>query len=90
MKQLTQEQKQKILQALNGKNVNGPCPRCGNNNFILAEGYFNHFMQVDLTNVSLGGPSIPTIATVCSNCGFISEHALGVLGILPNQDQKNG
>ncbi len=88
MNQLTPEQKQNIINALNSKNVNGPCPRCGNKNFILADGYFNHSMQVDLTNFSLGGPSIPTIATVCSNCGFISEHALGVLGLINNPEQK--
>ena len=88
MNQLTPEEKQKIIEALGKKKVNGPCPRCGNNNFILADGYFNHSMQTDLKNFSLGGPSIPTIATVCSNCGFISEHALGVLGLLKNPDQK--
>ena len=84
MNQLTQDQKQRIIETLNRKNVNGPCPRCGHKNFILADGYFNHTIQTDLTSISLGGPSIPTIATICSNCGFICEHALGVLDLINN------
>ena len=27
--------------------------------------------------------AIPTIAIVCNNCGYISQHALGALGLLP-------
>jgi ribosomal protein S27AE len=82
MNKLTPEQKQKIIEVLNRKNVKLPCPRCGNNNFILADGYFNHPIQIDFTNFTFGGPSIPAVATFCSNCGFISEHALGVLNQL--------
>ena len=89
MNQLSQEEKQRIINVLNSRNANGPCPRCGNRNFILADGYFNHPMQVDIRNINIGGPSIPTIATVCSNCGFVSEHALGVLGLLNNTDKND-
>ena len=85
---LTPEQKKKIIDALQAKGVKAICPMCGNINFILADGYFNHPMQVDFQNFTLGGPSIPTIATVCSNCGFISQHALGILGLLNNPDNK--
>ena len=66
----------------------------------LKNGYFsrNHFINIkdlkdNLNNYVLGGPSIPSIAIVCSKCGFISSHALGVLGLLPKQideSQKGG
>lgn len=87
MIKLTEEQKKKIIDTLSSRNVTGNCPRCANVNFILADGYFNHSMQVDFKDFRIGGPSIPTIATVCSNCGFISEHALGVLGLLIPEQQ---
>jgi hypothetical protein len=56
---------------------------CGHNKFVLADGFFNNSVQTNFeAALVLGGPSIPTIALICSNCGFISQHALGVLGLL--------
>jgi len=86
--QLTSEQKEKIIETLKQKGVNQGCPMCGNKNFVLIDGYFNNHLQGDLSSYSLGGPSVPSIATACSNCGFISQHALGILGLLNNPDQK--
>lgn len=91
---ISQEDKQKVIQELNKKL--GPsgakCPMCGNKHFIIADGYFNTFVQDDLNDINLGGPSIPSISIICSNCGFMSQHALGVLGLLPkqNSDEKEG
>ena len=90
---ISNEDKQKIISKLNSKIGNIKCPMCGNNHFIIADGYFNPTMQDDLNNLVLGGPSIPSIAIVCNKCGFISSHALGVLGLLPKQtedSQKGG
>ena len=63
---------------------------CGNDHFFVADGYFNHFMQDKLTNVNIGGPSIPVIPIICNKCGFVSQHAIGLLGLLPNQNQEGG
>mgnify|MGYP003469838618 CR=1 FL=1 len=90
---ISNEDKQKIISKLNSKIDNIKCPMCGNNHFIIADGYFNPTMQDDLNNLVLGGPSIPSIAIVCNKCGFISSHALGVLGLLPKHaenSQKGG
>ena len=38
--------------------------------------------------LNIGGPSIPSIITACSRCGYLSQHALGVLGLLPNKTEK--
>lgn len=86
---ISQEEKQKIIHELNKKlGLSGAkCPMCGNNHFILADGYFNTFLQDDLQNTKLGGPSIPSISIICSNCGFMSQHALGALGLLPNKEE---
>lgn len=59
------------------------CPMCGHEHFVLLDSYLRNDIQEDLNAVMLGGPSIPAAAIVCSNCGFISQHALGVLGLMP-------
>lgn len=88
MSKLSQEEKEKIIKTLRERGVKSVCPMCGNNNFILADAYFNNTLQSNWETISLGGPSIPTIPIVCSKCGFISQHALGVLGLMPKNDGK--
>lgn len=81
--------KQMIIKRLRERNVRGACPMCGNRNFTLVDGYLNRPLQTELTmGMVLGGPSIPTVAIACSNCGFISEHALGALDLLPTQEAE--
>ncbi len=79
---LSESEKKEIIQKLSDRNMKTVCPMCGQNKFIIADGYFNHPMQPNLQGFIIGGPSIPSIAIVCSNCGFMSQHALGVLGLL--------
>ncbi|MFN5693657.1 MAG: hypothetical protein ACK464_02255, partial [Bacteroidota bacterium] len=55
---------------------------------IMADGYFNNNMQTDFGSISIGGPAIPTIGIICDNCGFVSQHAIGVLGLLPKENSK--
>jgi ribosomal protein S27AE len=59
------------------------CPMCGNNHFTVADAYLSNTLQVDFTSINLGGPSIPSMAIICTNCGFISQHSLGILGLMP-------
>lgn len=84
---LSEEEKKKIASALSAKIPHLKCPMCNHNKFSLTEGYFNNFMQ-DLKSVSIGGPSIPTAVIICENCGFLSQHALGALKLLPQQEIK--
>ena len=81
---LSEEEKRKIITALNQKIPNLKCPMCNHNKFSLAEGYFSNFIQ-NLKNISLGGANIPTTAIICENCGFVSQHALGALKLLPQK-----
>jgi predicted nucleic-acid-binding Zn-ribbon protein len=89
MQTLPEEQKQKIIKALEDRGAKLPCPRCGNKNFILMDGYFNQTIQVDLNGMVLGGPSIPSVVIACSRCGYLSQHAIGVLGLLPIEGGAN-
>lgn len=86
---LSQEEKQEIANRLNDRIHGLTCPMCHQvGGFIIADGYINNTMQDEIKKIHLGGTSIPTIALICSNCGFISQHALGVLGLLPNNVNK--
>ena len=87
MEEFSQEEKDKIISALKAKEAMKPCPRCGNTTFSLIDGYFSHFIQPRLGGISIGGPSVPAAVVVCTNCGWLSEHALGVLGLLTGKNE---
>lgn len=86
---LTNEQKEEIKSKLVSKVINLTCPMCGNKSFSMSEGYFMNTMQADLKSLALGGQAIPTIGVICNNCGFVSQHALGALGLLPKDTKIN-
>lgn len=80
---LSDEQVGKIIAALNSKGVRGACPRCGNENFMLAPGTVSLSLQPPgAGGLVLGGPAIPSAVAICSRCGFIAAHALGTLGFI--------
>jgi len=74
----------KIIAALSDKGADMPCPRCGHEHFDVMDGYFSDAVQhtEDGTLVN-AGYCIPTVVVICMNCGHISQHALGVLGLQP-------
>lgn len=53
---LSESEKQNIVKTLQDKILNIKCPMCNNNNFIIADGYFNHPMQSGFqAGIVLGG-----------------------------------
>jgi len=85
---MKQIEKEEIIQQLIRKGADRPCPRCGNAAVTLVDGYFNQPVQDDMSELVIGGASIPSIVTACTNCGFLSQYALGALGLLPHQVWK--
>ena len=87
--ELSEEDKQKVIAALRRKGVGlRNCPMCERtNSWIVADGYINHPIQTQIGGLVIGGPSIPTAALICSNCGFVSQHALGALELLPRDTE---
>jgi ribosomal protein S27AE len=90
MQDSTQVTKDKIIKALQERNANMPCPRCGNDAFTLLDGYFNQVIQSDPRGIVLGGRTIPSVVVACNKCGYLAQHALGVLGLLVKEENKNG
>ncbi len=63
------------------------CPICHNNHFTIVDGYLVQGLQDNMNSIVLGnGPMIPSIAIVCIKCGFMSQHNLGVLGLMKKND----
>ena len=81
------EQKEEFKKVLQDRAATRPCPRCGNASFFLLDGHLSPTIQANLTKSILGGKNVPVIVLICDRCGFLSQHALGVLGLLPKEAQ---
>jgi ribosomal protein S27AE len=81
--------KDQIIEALLAREAGRACPRCGNEAFVVLDGFFNERIDDEtMTGVfKVGGPVIPCIGAVCNRCGFLSKHALGSLGLLVKEPQ---
>lgn len=83
-----EENKENIVGRLNKKVPGLKCPICGNSNLILGGGFFAHDLQQDLNQRQMGGINIPTVPTICPNCGYLMEFAVGILGLLPHNPSE--
>ena len=80
--------REKIAGLLTEKGAVHPCHRCGRTSFTVLEGYSNLILQDDIgKGLVIGGPSVPVALVVCTNCGAITSHALGALGLLPQKEE---
>lgn len=83
------EFKEKVVNALKERNAVLPCPRCSSQTWSIG-GFFNQALQSpQWQGLVIGGPSIPSVVVICDQCGFLSQHALGVLDLLPKQDKPD-
>lgn len=73
--------KNKFKEKITQKTQDLRCPLCHNNNMVI-EGPFSKTIQSNPGSLVIGGPSVPTMAVICSNCGYIREFALGSVGLL--------
>jgi ribosomal protein S27AE len=85
---MDENKRNEIAEKLQEKGANNPCPRCGNSSFAIVDGYFNHPIQEELTGLVLGEQSLPTAITICKKCGFLSQHALGALGLIEKEIKR--
>ncbi|AHI05494.1 hypothetical protein BDW_04930 [Bdellovibrio bacteriovorus W] len=75
------ELRQMLANKIQEKIPNLSCPMCRSQDFTLADGFTSTTVQKDPKKITLGS-AIPAISLICKNCGFISQHALGVLKIM--------
>ena len=84
---LSEEQQADIIRRLEERGARLPCPRCGNQDFSILDRYIHIPLQEDLETFNVGGVWMPSIAAVCTRCGYISQHLLGVLDLRPGEEE---
>jgi hypothetical protein len=62
--------------------TNGNCPMGHVTNWLVMGGYSRVQLNADSSTVSLSGNGVPCAVLVCTQCGYLAEFALGVLGLL--------
>jgi ribosomal protein S27AE len=79
----------KIIEILKERRINTRCPRCS-----VGESYLVGFSQLPLSNDPresvVGGASVPVAIVVCPKCGFVMQHSLVALGIIPEEAEVAG
>lgn len=80
---LNDDEKQRIVNAVYSRIQSLECPMCHHKAFTFIDGYVVQPIQNNKKKFLVANiPLIPTVVLVCNNCGFMSQHNLGVLGIL--------
>jgi hypothetical protein len=86
MTPVPQPELDRIIKVLEEKGALKACPRCGKDDFTLVDAFSRQHLQDSLKGHVIGGPTIPCVVVICQNCGFISYHALGYLGLLSDMN----
>lgn len=77
---MNKEEIQKVIDRLNAAIPGGvECPMCHARDFRVVTGSISNVVQTGLHELALAGRSIPSLMIVCSKCGFMSQHSIGVL-----------
>ena len=87
---LNENEKKELAKAL-VERIGKPfeCPICHSKSFTLVDGYIVQGLQDNMNSIVLrNSPIIPSVAVVCIQCGFMSQHNLGVLGLLKKRESS--
>jgi len=78
-----------VIRLLQERNATKPCSRCGKSNFSIIDQYSTLNLQDEVGGaLRIGGPNVPVALVACTNCGAITAHALGALGMLPQKEEE--
>ena len=82
----------KIIHILEERGANRPCDRCGHDKFTVIDKYSYLSLQDEITvTLLIGSQHVPVILVACNNCGAITPHAVGALGLLTKpKEEKDG
>jgi predicted nucleic-acid-binding Zn-ribbon protein len=73
---------ERIVETLKERGAVKPCPRCGTERFeVVAE--TSVVMPGGVPNSPREDRFVPVVMIACKNCGWLSQHALVALGMMP-------
>lgn len=78
---LTSAQQEQIVHRLRELGATLPCPRCGASSFSVVKKLGAMPVDPALSVAGVEGMALPAALLVCNQCGFLSSHALTVLGL---------
>ncbi len=85
---LDDNEKRELANAIMNRIQSLECPMCHSRSFTFLDGYLFQNLQSNKKSYIIGnGPFIPSVALVCNNCGFMSQHNLGALGMLNKESE---
>ncbi len=80
-----------IARVLKERRAIKPCHRCGEMQFTVLDGYSKMTLEKEIQGgLVIGAPIVPVATIACDNCGAITSHALGPLGLLPKKEEEEG
>lgn len=70
-----------MLEELKKRGTDNPCPLCKQNEWSLQASVV-HIPIIDTHTNAISGSGIPAAMLICINCGHLSFHSLGLLGLM--------
>jgi len=78
---IDRQRQEEIIKALESKKVIQPCPRCRNLQFEVVGESLIPLHEPKGSSWWATAPEIPVVLVSCTNCGYMAQHATGVLGL---------
>ena len=73
---------ERIIELLGERGASKPCPRCGTERFeVVAE--TSVLMPGGVPHSPPEDRFVPVVMIACKNCGWLSQHALVAIGMMP-------
>ena len=84
---LDDEQRLKLAKWFSLKKVTPICPSCGHNNWQTGD-IVTGMPTMKGGGIVVGGPSIPMVQVICTNCGYVRLYAAVPLGLTEKPEEK--
>ena len=81
---MSPEKREEWAEALRQRGLDA-CPECGARARFVAEGYVTLILNPEATAPRFDDRThlLPTVAVICEQCGHVSQHLMGALGVQP-------
>ena len=81
---ISDEQVQKIATALQERGIESTCPMCDKKEEMVLNqgGFVIQVLREEVNVIKDERNSMPCIALICPNCGYVRMHAVGALGLI--------